>query len=480
MSARTPFIPSNPRPDSRIAHAKDDSVASASKEAQFPPDFGNPLHGDMHKLPSLQLSSNKNAVSVENESSSSSNNTHKPLNLNGLFKKPTPGSGLNLSGRRSNSIQLEKSNSANDPSTLSTPAKGRSIRRDQASTPSVLAPKPVNAVSASELLSSNSFKAPSLPASSVTSLHVASEAHIPITDEENPHPPHQYKFGNAPPQRVLLNDDSNTRPLSMAGFMPKHAHRDRDRASKKRGRADLEPDDDIRDPEMMYSVKRYKATDAPVPIGMDSEYMEEDIDCPRPPFSPQPVSSPIERAASRQSRHGTLDHYQPHTSSSGYHPSPTQGFQPHQHQQSLQRMLDDPVTRSGNGGDRHNRMSTGPPSLSNGSNASVEGVRGSDALDKLLGCQADIYVEDHIEKYEKLTAKWRDCPMDEWRKGADEIMAKYMKIMDFVKEHMSTKLKLFASFDEKVEAHNIVLGERAKVLDGAKAKLVSQGGNLIG
>ena len=61
----------------------------------------------------------------------------------------------------------------------------------------------------------------------------------------------------------------------MTGFMPKHAQRDR--ASKKRGRADLEPDDDIRDPEMMYSVKRYKATDASMPMGMGSEYMEEDV-----------------------------------------------------------------------------------------------------------------------------------------------------------------------------------------------------------
>lgn len=42
-----------------------------------------------------------------------------------------------------------------------------------------------------------------------------------------------------------------------------------------------------------------------------------------------------------------------------------------------------------------------------------------------------------------------------------------------------TKLKLFTSFDEKVDAHNSVLLDRAKILEGVKAKLVAQSGSIL-
>lgn len=98
-------------------------------------------------------------------------------------------------------------------------------------------------------------------------------------------------------------------------------------------------------------------------------------------------------------------------------------------------------------------------------------------------------------------------------------MAKYVKILDFVrgdlfrsvlcshsslqvKNHMTyvsldystsllqsmlipiathrTKLKLFTTFDQQVEVHNSVLGERAKVLEGVKTNVVAQSGNILG
>jgi hypothetical protein len=100
-----------------------------------------------------------------------------------------------------------------------------------------------------------------------------------------------------------------------------------------------------------------------------------------------------------------------------------------------------------------------------------------------------------------------------------ELAAKYAKILDFVrlspfvaahrtyacmcstpqvKDHMtfvlpfltcilsrpqfahSTKMKLFASFDAKVEKHNTVLDEREKALDGVRARLVQESGNVLG
>ncbi|KAF5391857.1 hypothetical protein D9757_001815 [Collybiopsis confluens] len=477
MSTRTPFIPSNPRPASRVAHATD----SADKNPQFIPDVGNPLH-DTH---------NKSTSSAENESSSI---PVKTLNISGLLKRTAPGS-----GRRSSSIQLENSNSsANDPPALSaTPAKERSsARRDKDGPSSILAPKPINGASAADLLSA-SFKTPSVSTPSVSTLRVTAEAHIPISEEENPHPPQtlQYKFGvNAPPQRVLINAESNSNsrnnmpPPPVNTFMPKiaHSHRhhqDRDRSnSNKRSRADLGSDDDLRDPEGMYAgqVKRYKsAADAKsTQMGMGFEYMEDDMErSARHSFSPQPTSSPIERD---ETRRGPRDSYQQHLNSSGYqiHASPTQEFHP-MHRQSLHEMLEDHRSDR-DGADHHGRMPVGSSTLNNSGGGNAEGGRGSDALDKLLKCQADVYVEDNLDRYERLATRWKECPMDEWVKGTDEIIAKYTKILDFVKDHMSAKLKLFTSFDEKVEAHNTVLRERAKVLDSAKSKLVAQGGNLIG
>ena len=44
----------------------------------------------------------------------------------------------------------------------------------------------------------------------------------------------------------------------------------------------------------------------------------------------------------------------------------------------------------------------------------------------------------------------------------------------------SAKMKLFANFDAKVDGHNAVLGEREKILDGVKARLVQESGNVLG
>ncbi|KAJ3789869.1 hypothetical protein GGU10DRAFT_304178 [Lentinula aff. detonsa] len=379
--------------------------------------------------PALQLSAssqNKGPVVSDHETPSAKTISGKPSNLNGLLKKSSGShSGLSLSGRKSNANQV--SGSAKE----SALTKSLSIRRDQAGTPSVFAPKPLNAVSAADLLFSSSIKSPALPNCPAPSLHIANETHIPMKSEGNPYPVSQYKFGNAPPQRVLLhNDDSATRatPASLIGLIPNHAH---DRTTKKRSRAELDADDDVIYANHMDSgpTKRYET----------NETLQADPFNPQARFSPELLSSPMERRESPQSTSHEPRDYRQHTSGNG-------------------------------GGD----SGIGPPSPSNGSNE-----RGGDALDKLLGCQAHVYIEDHMEKYEQLATKWKDCSMEEWVKGADEIMAKYVKILDFVKNHMTTKLKLFTSFDQQLEAHNSVLNDRAKVLDGVKSKLVVQSGSIL-
>jgi len=105
---------------------------------------------------------------------------------------------------------------------------------------------------------------------------------------------------------------------------------------------------------------------------------------------------------------------------------------------------------------------------------------GSRPLDRLLGCDTDAYVEEHMGKYEQAMNRWRDCSMEEWEAGGDELATRFAKILDFVKDHMITKMKLFKNLDAKVDMHNTVLDERQKMLEGAKARLVHESGNVLG
>jgi len=43
----------------------------------------------------------------------------------------------------------------------------------------------------------------------------------------------------------------------------------------------------------------------------------------------------------------------------------------------------------------------------------------SNALEKILGQDPNVYVRDHMDVYENLVNKWTDCTMDEWIAGAN-------------------------------------------------------------
>lgn len=46
---------------------------------------------------------------------------------------------------------------------------------------------------------------------------------------------------------------------------------------------------------------------------------------------------------------------------------------------------------------------------------------GPRVLDKLLGRDTDAYIEEHMDKYERATDRWRDCAMEDWVAGADGV-----------------------------------------------------------
>ncbi|KDR78712.1 hypothetical protein GALMADRAFT_154657 [Galerina marginata CBS 339.88] len=102
------------------------------------------------------------------------------------------------------------------------------------------------------------------------------------------------------------------------------------------------------------------------------------------------------------------------------------------------------------------------------------------ALDKLLGQDTNGYVRENMDDYDRLVEKWTNCTMKEWLAGADEVASQYHKILDFVKEYVSVKLKLYGSFDTTIGKHNALLGDRNHVLDVARKRLVEESGSVLG
>lgn len=98
----------------------------------------------------------------------------------------------------------------------------------------------------------------------------------------------------------------------------------------------------------------------------------------------------------------------------------------------------------------HRRHQEFPAPQHDSQNDMNQSLSGQGALDKLLGRDADLFVDEHMERYHLLAAKWRDCTMEEWVAGADgmhcqthhyrqmfihfitDVMSKYHKILDFV------------------------------------------------
>ncbi|KAF7792231.1 hypothetical protein EIP86_003266 [Pleurotus ostreatoroseus] len=101
------------------------------------------------------------------------------------------------------------------------------------------------------------------------------------------------------------------------------------------------------------------------------------------------------------------------------------------------------------------------------------------ALRRLLGQDLDAYVDTHTEAYEQARKKWTECTVDEWKAGADELVIKFTKLLDFVKDHMTTKLLLYANLDQALDAHRTVLSKRDDALQDTHATLVKEAGQVI-
>ncbi|KAI0077552.1 hypothetical protein K474DRAFT_1771646 [Panus rudis PR-1116 ss-1] len=102
------------------------------------------------------------------------------------------------------------------------------------------------------------------------------------------------------------------------------------------------------------------------------------------------------------------------------------------------------------------------------------------ALHRLLGQDLDACTEKHYAKYMAAKKRWADCDESEWKAGGDELANKFSKLIDFVKDHMTTKLTLYTSLHSAVAAHRKTLTEREQSLKEAREGLVRDGANVVG
>ncbi|KAI0342547.1 hypothetical protein BDW22DRAFT_1484753 [Trametopsis cervina] len=112
--------------------------------------------------------------------------------------------------------------------------------------------------------------------------------------------------------------------------------------------------------------------------------------------------------------------------------------------------------------------------------APIPDVRKNHAIARLLGQDLDSYVSTHQDIYEDAKKKWTECTIEEWKTGADELAGRFSHLLDYVKDHMNTKLSLYASFADNLSAHRTVLQERESTLEDVRRTLIRNGGNVCG
>ncbi|THH29153.1 hypothetical protein EUX98_g5036 [Antrodiella citrinella] len=102
------------------------------------------------------------------------------------------------------------------------------------------------------------------------------------------------------------------------------------------------------------------------------------------------------------------------------------------------------------------------------------------ALRRLFGQELDKYVDEHLEAYNEARKKWSDCSTEEWEAGANELTAKFAKLIDYVKDHMTAKISLYTTLHAHLTNHRAVLSDREGMLKEAQESLVRGGGNVVG
>ncbi|RDB25757.1 hypothetical protein Hypma_006257 [Hypsizygus marmoreus] len=483
MSARMPFIPSGARPVSRAAHPQ----LGQATNSQFSVDLTNPLHAPQ----SLAKPPTDNAQSAKNNAG---NNANRPLNVGPLMKRKntvSQGQDQNQNTSRKPEHSVMRPGTADPSSRAHQEQNNQNFQmppRNQSLSIAAPVPRPAPSPILSTSLATGVFAPPStqpmfrlpdLPTSTPSdNLQLQKDAHIassgmgfsfakprPASEQQQqpemqlPSPPNSIRasgtraFGTGDPpviplppfkinmsmgnqtgpQRILLSADGS-RPQEDGGQLLKRAN-----TGVKRSRPETDEHNDD-EGDFGNSVKRYRS--------------REDA------YTQRMMNTSASRPTSAHSIHS-------HTRS----PTHTPEVDPPTYRQQQQQPLTPPDHEQHKYHRQYPSQDTYPQQHDLND--------GLSALDKLLGCSVDAYVEDHAEQYERAVSRWRVCSMAEWVAGADEQAARYAKILDFVKDHMTSKMKLFATFDAKVNDRNAVLEQRTKTLAEVQGRLVKNTANAL-
>ncbi|KAH7904278.1 hypothetical protein BJ138DRAFT_1184144 [Hygrophoropsis aurantiaca] len=78
---------------------------------------------------------------------------------------------------------------------------------------------------------------------------------------------------------------------------------------------------------------------------------------------------------------------------------------------------------------------------------------------------------------EAINKKWENCTHEEWMKGADEIAADIQGLFNMVKNHMASKMNLYASLSQKIATHKDAVQVKTEKLKAMKQGIA---GDLMG
>ncbi|KAG6839487.1 hypothetical protein C0991_002184 [Blastosporella zonata] len=478
MSARVPFIPLACPP----SHVNPQQEAQKAADTQFSLDLSNPLNTPAASKTHIDLTSEPETSAAMALSNSGGEN--RPLNTGSLMKRKNP---MQQPSNRRPFQLLEKSTTRPRTTDPRAAAHQEPTRRNSSNIVAPVprqAPRPsspsLSTSQASGVFATNApqpmFRIPNLLAVTPNDNQPKNDAHTSIgfsfskpraaiesqkgqqlpsppdslrtrsgtrmfgTDTDVPPPPLTLNLSgsNQPgPQRVLLNPDGTRGPLVDQNDDVQLTLNRTNSSLLKRSRPDHDVDSELQDKSSDY--KRYRA--------------QEDGFDQRAQSVTSHLSSPGNLSVRSRHRSHTPDH--DHRSVYEHHNQPPS-----------------PVL-DGNSGFRAQSFYHQP-------DAGHLVVDTPGGLDNILGQGVNAYAEEHMEQYERARERWKDCTMEEWIAGANEQAARYSKILDFVKDHMMSKMKLFASLDAKVDGHNQVLSEREKALEGVKARLVQESAHVLG
>ncbi|RDX42289.1 hypothetical protein OH76DRAFT_135455 [Lentinus brumalis] len=452
MSARAPFVP---RPASRIDAATDQPPASRS-----PPPAGYEsfrptglLSPDAH-IPSGDSSHNVLDGS-DGSSAHPSSAGFKPLNLSGLGKAKNGPQGP-LSSRTS------KPRSSHDSSVRS-PKPFSSVQHKHLAAPRPSSPFFPNA----GLNSMNVFRAPAPP--------------------QMLHPSGSDEMSSNKAHTVNSSEDSARRMADMPGRPPSAQASDTfrfmdpslvsghraPRSSSHPSLASIHEVEEEHETNSPHKVQQMGPPMDPHSQGSYSGDYVEDFEDSGHAESPH-FTQGMRRVSKRPERAPEEDEYEYGTGAKRYKMAPQDEYAMSFGGRTT------PVRYSGGEFERTATPAQSAPVLPPPATRKVGGDEHKQALYRLLGQDLDICVEAHADAYEQARKKWSECSIEEWTQGADELATRFGKMLDFVKDNMSTKLSLYASLHTAIAGHRAVLTERDKTLSDARESLAREAAAVVG